>query len=258
MSNSHELLSLAIKQVAPAAGFESYSATLAKLAPNAAPLDTLTQGISRARKWLGITPLGTAGPTLDTVAGPVATASWSAADASRVALTLVALTTPETQSAEFLSQVFAQCTDTEITALLRGLALYADDARHKQTATLLGRTNSFDVFAALASNNPYPAAFYSEHEFNQLVLKALFVGMNIETIFGLRQRTNPTLSRMCEDYYDERVAAERSVPPDIWLALRPYASPRGLTLCSAALQGTDPAHRHYASIATHANLPEQT
>lgn len=246
MDDSHRLLALAIKPVAPAAGFQLFASTLATIEQTNAPLEALSMAISRARRWLGSAVLGEYGPNLSAKAGPVVTNAWSAADAGRVALTLAVHTTQTTESADFLRQVFDRCTDTETAALLRGLALFANDARHKETAALLARTNSVDVFSALASHNPYAAAYYSEHEFNQLVLKALFVGVNIDTLAGLELRTNPNLSRMCEDYYDERVAAGRSVPADIWLALLPFASPRGKNLWAEAANGTDPTQRLYA------------
>jgi hypothetical protein len=38
---------------------------------------------------------------------------------------------------------------------------------------------------ALALDNPYPAAYYTGHEFNQLILKAVFMGLPIERTVGL-------------------------------------------------------------------------
>lgn len=262
MNEFRPLLTTAIERVAPAPGLQTFATTLTSLEQMAEPLDVLSSAISRARRLLGNAALGEFGPVINTATGDVATAYWSAADAGRVALTLAAQHSAHTQSSEFLRQVFERCSDTETSALLRGLALYTHDARHKDTAYLLGRTNSVDVFSALACHNPYPAAHFSELEFNQLVLKTLFVGVSIENLLGLAQRVNPTLSRMCEDYYDERVAADRSVPPDIWLALLPFASPRARALWQSALNGADPAQRYYAAKAeqhiqsfTHPNSP---
>jgi hypothetical protein len=85
--------------------------------------------------------------------------------------------------------------------------------------------------------------------FNQLVLKCLFNGLPVERIVGLTRRGNPELARMCEDYVGERLAAGRSVPADIWLALEPHASAAGIALILSYLDHDDPRHRRYAALA---------
>ena len=52
-----------------------------------------------------------------------------------------------------------------------------------------------------------------------MVLKALFIGVRVERIVGLTRRLNPELSRMARDYAAERLAAGRTVPADLVLAL---------------------------------------
>jgi hypothetical protein len=99
----------------------------------------------------------------------------------------------------------------------------------------------------LVLDNPYPCACYNEHDFNGLVLKCLFNGLPLNRIVGLDRRTNPALAGLCEDYRDERVLANRNVPADIWLALVPYASPRGLALAVDALGAEDPRVRLHAA-----------
>ena len=68
-----------------------------------------------------------------------------------------------------------------------------------------------------SNSNRYPAAHFPERSFNQLVLKALFVGLPLARIEGLESRLNADLSRMAKDYAGEREAAGRSVPRDIAL-----------------------------------------
>ena len=80
------------------------------------------------------------------------------------------------------------------------------------------RTNILPLFEAIACENPYPAAFFPEANFNQLVLKAMFNGIALARIAGLDRRRNAELSRMATDYAAERTAANRPVPPDIALA----------------------------------------
>jgi hypothetical protein len=81
------------------------------------------------------------------------------------------------------------------------------------------RTNILPQFEAVACENPYPARFFPEPNFNQLVLKALFNGVRLERIVGLDRRANAELTRMAGDYAAERRAARRSVPVDIGLAM---------------------------------------
>ena len=64
----------------------------------------------------------------------------------------------------------------------------------------------------------YPGAF-PDANFNQLVLKAFFIGVAVARIAGLEQRKTAELRRMAEDYASERRAAARSVPPDLDLVL---------------------------------------
>ena len=79
------------------------------------------------------------------------------------------------------------------------------------------RTSILPLFESIACENPYPARFFPELNFNQLVLKSLFNGVQLSRIIGLDGRLNAELSRMAADYAQERRAASRSVPADIQL-----------------------------------------
>ena len=52
------------------------------------------------------------------------------------------------------------------------------------------------MFEAIACENPFPARYFPELNFNQMVLKALFNGVALARIVGLRRRRNPELARM--------------------------------------------------------------
>jgi hypothetical protein len=79
------------------------------------------------------------------------------------------------------------------------------------------RTSILPLFESIACENPYPARYFPELNFNQLVLKSLFNGVPLSRIIGLDGRRNAELSRMAADYAQERRAASRSVPADIQL-----------------------------------------
>ena len=112
----------------------------------------------------------------------------------------------------------------ELVAFYRGLPLYPDQPRYALRAAEGVRSNMRVVFEAVAHCNPYPAEQLNEPAWNQLVLKALFVGSPLNPIVGLDGRRNPTLARMLCDYAHERWAASRPVSPELWRCVGPFAA----------------------------------
>lgn len=174
---------------------------------------------------------------------------WNLADIVRTYLYLVAVSLDRIDTVNLIKQIYRQGDEHERATIVRGLVLYLDNDGLKNIALETGRVNSVFLFSALAYDNPYPELYYSEHEFNQLVMKSLFMGLRIEHIIGLANRCNPELSRMCEDYIEERLAASRPIPTDIWLAMTKHASGTGRELLQKYINSPDPEHRKYASMA---------
>ena len=112
----------------------------------------------------------------------------------------------------------------ELVAFYRGLPLYPDPAQHVLRAAEGVRSNMRVVFEAVAHRNPYPAEHFVESAWNQMVLKALFVGTRLDLIAGLDARANPALARMLSDYAHERWAASRPVSPELWRCVGPFAT----------------------------------
>jgi hypothetical protein len=104
-------------------------------------------------------------------------------------------------------------------ALLRALPLLRDPASFLSIAIDGCRTNVKPVFDAIACENPYPARWFPEDAFCQMVLKAIFIGTPIARIEGLRERNTPELRRMARGYASERRAAGRDVPDDVYVLL---------------------------------------
>jgi hypothetical protein len=100
-------------------------------------------------------------------------------------------------------------------SLLRGLILLPEPAAFLQVAIEACRSNVLDVFIAMACENRYPAYFFPDLNFNQMVMKAMFNGVVLSRIAGLARRRTPELVRMAADYAAERRAARRSIPSDI-------------------------------------------
>ncbi|MBW7849892.1 MAG: EboA domain-containing protein [Rhodospirillales bacterium] len=111
----------------------------------------------------------------------------------------------------------------ELVAYYRGLPLYPEPVRHLRRAEEGVRSNMRSVFEAVAHRNPYPAAHFPESAWNQMVLKAIFIGSSLDAIEGLDDRCNPALTRMLCDYAHERWAARRPVSLELWRCVGPFA-----------------------------------
>jgi hypothetical protein len=78
------------------------------------------------------------------------------------------------------------------------------------------RSNIGTVLEAIMYHNPYPARYLSENSWNQLVLKAFFTEKDVTRITGINERKNKALSETLKDYVQERLAAHRTVHPEIY------------------------------------------
>ena len=76
-----------------------------------------------------------------------------------------------------------------------------------------------DIFSALALRNPYPADMYDDDTFFHMLLKALFLDLNIALVMGLTSRRNSELTQLSIDLVNERLLAKRMPPASIWLAM---------------------------------------
>ena len=137
----------------------------------------------------------------------------------------------------------------EQVAFYRGLPLFPKPETLLWRATDGCRTNIKGVFEAIAHRNPYPARHFDEVAFNQLCLKALFVGSHLHLIHGLIGRLNQRLSRMMTDYAYERWAASRVVSPELWLCVASHPDDRCMEALERALSQTDELTRNAAALA---------
>lgn len=115
-----------------------------------------------------------------------------------------------------IQQLFETAEINEAVAIVSGLALlpHAQDLKFYGTEAV--RSNIGQVFDAFAFNNPYAAIYFSEAEWNQLVLKTIFNQKPIHLITGLKQRSNQNLAISISDFAHERWAAGRTVPAQVW------------------------------------------
>jgi hypothetical protein len=173
---------------------------------------------------------------------------WTADQAARIYL-LLAVGGDGANFSRRLDQLCITADVGELVAFYRGLPLYPDQPRHILRAAEGVRTNMKSVFEAVAHRNPYPAEQLPEPAWNQLVLKALFVGSTLQPIVGLDRRGNPTLARMLSDYAHERWAAGRPVSPELWRCVGPFASGRLLEDLKRVLEKGTPPEREAAALA---------
>jgi|SRR5215470_2719966 len=139
-------------------------------------------------------------------------------EAARMALLVKAAERAgEAELVPLVEDLYRRGENRERQSVLRALPLLPRPERFLALAVDSCRTSVQPIFEAIACENPYPAAFFPELNFNQMVLKALFIEVALERILGLKKRITPELRRMANDYASERAAAGRSIPKDIAL-----------------------------------------
>lgn len=175
-------------------------------------------------------------------------AGWSVDQAARMVLMLSA--TPDGEEfARRLEQLCNTADVRETIAFYQGLPLYPEPERYVARAGEGVRTNMKSVFEAVAHRNPYPSEYFSENAWNQMVLKAVFVGSALNPIQGLDARRNKDLAHKLIDYAHERWAASRTVAPELWRMIGPFADSSMMADLQRALASDVPAERGAAALA---------
>jgi hypothetical protein len=131
----------------------------------------------------------------------------------------------------FAARFDSFCTTAEINeliALCRGLPVYPNPKLIEPRAREAIRSGIKPVFEAVAHRNPYPHETFMEDAWNQMVVKALFIGSTLWPIQGLDQRANPRLARMLVGLAQERWAAQRPVSGELWRCVVPHADSEGV------------------------------
>lgn len=125
--------------------------------------------------------------------------------------------------AEAVQKITEVADTSELIGFLKLLLLLPDPGQFRDLAVHTLRTNIQPVFDALVLDNPYPSIYLETHAWNQMYLKAAFMQRPLHRIVGVSERANEPLARMISDYAHERWAAGRSVDPDIWKPVQPFA-----------------------------------
>ncbi|MEM9484861.1 MAG: EboA family metabolite traffic protein [Cyanobacteria bacterium P01_F01_bin.116] len=147
---------------------------------------------------------------------------WSIDQAARTLLLLQFPSADADRYANAVEKLFSAADVAEQVALYQSLPLLPHPERFKARAIEGLRTNIKVVFNAIVLHNPYPADYFNEAAWNQMVLKAIFVESYLSQIQKLDERANAALARMLSDYAHERWAAKRSVNSQLWRAIGPF------------------------------------
>lgn len=175
--------------------------------------------------------------------------AWSVDQAGRA---LLVLSLPHEDTDDYLAtlnRVFDHADVGESVALYQALPLLPHPKAHRARAAEGVRSNMTSVFNAVALHNPYPAEQFDDAAWNQMVLKAVFIGSPLHAIYGLDERANAELARMLVDYAHERWAASRPVTPELWRPVGPFATGAMIDDLERVLDEGDPAEREAAALA---------
>lgn len=161
---------------------------------------------------------------------------WRCDDAARCLLLLHACAADEATALQLLDDLFQSADLGEARALYLSLPLLPQPQRHVERACEGLRSNIKDIFEAVAHYSPLPQAQFPDSNWNQMVLKALFIESSLDPIYGLEARANPELSTMLLDYADERRAADRSISSELWRCVGACPDERGIASIAQVLK----------------------
>ena len=207
----------------PARGRSWLEAEMASMMPGR-PADEIRRDYDAASRHAGRVELKLAedeiqrGRVLD---ADVSFSKWTTDDAARAALLLMLAKESPAQFQDVAIACYDEGDARAQQSWLRALPVLPQPERFLSIAIDACRTGNVQLFEAIACENPYPARYFPDRNFNQLVMKALSNGIALSRIVGLSNRLNSDLARMAGDYAAERKAAGRSAPPDVALVLAP-------------------------------------
>lgn len=145
--------------------------------------------------------------------------AWSLLDTVRVSFIVARADLAEPAFARRFNQWFRFADEGESCAYYRALSLLPEPQQHVWRAAEGCRTNMRSVFAAVACDSPYPFLYFDDLAWNQMLLKALFIGEPLQHIYGFNLRSTAELIAMVNDYVDERCSAGRDIPADVQLLI---------------------------------------
>lgn len=184
-------------------------------------------------------------------------ASWTIDQLGRALMILSIADRPKKDFLEIVEKTHQSSDMGEAEALYKSLPVlpYPNELQARAAEGI--RSNMTSVFNAVALRNPYPSEYFDEGAWNQMVLKALFVGSPLYLIQGIDNRANKKLAEMLVDYAHERWAAERSVSPELWRPVGPFAEGEILDDLRKVLEHPDSVQKQAAILALSASSSDK-
>ncbi|MFN6944301.1 MAG: EboA domain-containing protein [Cytophagaceae bacterium] len=180
--------------------------------------------------------------------------------ADMVARWLLIINFPANSEKDYISAVkklFSAGDMREQISLYKALPLLPFQELFSSQASEGIRSNMQSVFEAVALDNPYPSEYFDDNAWNQMVLKALFIGTPLYQIKGLDKRANYALAKMAVNFAHERWAAGRTVNPELWRLVGPFIDLHFLQDIRTLLSSSNPKDKISASLAcAQSTLPE--
>jgi hypothetical protein len=174
---------------------------------------------------------------------------WQVDELGRTLLILAIAKRSKDEFLDKLEKIFITSDMGEAEALYQSLPVLPYPKDLTQRAAEGVRSNITSVFNAVAHHNPYPADHMDDDAFNQIVLKALFVGSPLYKIQGLDRRANKKLAKILIEYAHERWSAGRVISPELWRPVGPFIDENSIEEIKKVLNETDDIHQHAAILA---------
>lgn len=162
---------------------------------------------------------------------------WSLVEAVRILFNLIVIYKVD-NAEDVLSRAYQLPELNEQVAFLKGLPLYGKTEFFLNHAREAIRSNIRSLFTAVALFNPFPADNFSEEEWNNMLLKAIFWNYSLQDIYSVTTRDNTALVTMLYEYAKEQIGAERPVSSDIWEYILTYTDENKLPDLVAQLNMT--------------------
>lgn len=235
-------LTAAVEERARPEGLEWLRETSAAVAANASALRSTFPMVGRK----------VGRDTLEEGADPTDVWAWTIDDAARVLLLLAA---GERAEAE-LADLYRFGDAAERRGVLRALPYLDIEDRGVGLVDDAVRTNDTRLIAAALG--PYATKYLSDAQYDQAILKCVFVGVPITGLDGIPERVTPDGARMLAAFVHERVAAGRDLPPEVWTVIDRYPDPEEIAAIEAELQSPFEDRRAAAERAlSYRNVQEQ-
>jgi len=174
---------------------------------------------------------------------------WSILDTLRVLFVLSRTDLAEPSFEQAIEEAFRYTDEGESCALFRAIPLCPNPERFLWRVSDGCRTNMTSVFESIAFDSPFPVTHFDDVAWNQLVIKGIFIGVNLARVYGLDERLSPELARIALDLVEERRSAGRDVQTDLWMTIGTHGGKRGLDLMELELKSERVASRCGAALA---------